>query len=405
VRRAFAACLLLALGAGCPADLTEPTEVIEPRLMGARVEVEADPTRTRPALGERFSLRQYLALPPGAPATPLATRYAMNVALCLGVKTATGTLACVGEQKLTPTLTPVSDLELVLSGFALDLSALNLPPDLLGAAVAAGVEASDFEFDRVALFGVLCVDGKAESVPGKSVTVDPPSTLFRCVDNQGAKFPAANAFTLSVLVNRGRLGDDNHNPLFACDPAAPQSPCAVGILRDNEPLVPGALVLARPKKKGMPREVVAWPPLENNLTLPWDNCAANPNLLQVRVDSGEHTIRARFDPSDRERYLEELKINGVDSQRESRESLLLTQAATANGGELGRFDSLLSDDELDGEAEVSVSYTPPETNGKGDHFVPENGRLVRFYFTVRDQRGGVDYTVRELCLVPRANPE
>jgi len=405
VRRAVVSLGLLALSAGCAVDLTEPVEVIEPRLMGARVEVEVDPTRTRPALGERFSLRQYLALPPGAPSTPLATRYDMNVALCLGVKTATGTLACVGEQKLTPTLTPISDLELVLSGFSLDLNSLNLPPDLLQGAVAAGFEASDFEFDRVALFGVLCVDGKAEAVPGKSVAQDAPSTLFRCVDNQGAKFPAANAFTLSVLINRGRLGDDNHNPLFACDPAAPASPCSVGIVRENEPLVPGPLVLARPKKKGLPREVVAWPAIAGNLALPWDNCAQNPNLLQVRVDSGEHTIRVRFDPSDRERYLEELKVNGVDSQRESREELIVTQAATASGGDLGRFDSLLAKDELDAEGEVSVSYTPPETNGKGDHLVPENGRLVRLYFTVRDRRGGIDYTVRELCLVPRANQE
>ncbi|MEY4512623.1 MAG: hypothetical protein RLZZ450_4745, partial [Pseudomonadota bacterium] len=249
--------------------------------------------------------------------------------------------------------------------------------------------------------------GRAEAVPGKLITTDPPSQLFRCVDNAGAAFPDPNPFTLSVLLNRDRPGDDNHNPLFGCDPAAPQSPCAVGVQHDGEAVVPGSFVLARPKPKkgGGPREVVAWPAIDNNLALPWEGCASNPSLLQVRVDSGEHTLRMRFDPSDREQYTEDIDKNGVPTTRDVREALAVTHAATTKGGDVGRFDSLLADDEVDAKAEVSVSYSPPDTNGKGDHTVPENGRLVRFYFTVRDQRGGIDYAVRELCLVPAANQE
>lgn len=396
---------LLPLVSACAVDLTEPTEVTEPRLMGARVEVTGDVTRTRPRLGEAFTLRQYLALP-GPLTTPLASRYSMQLALCLGVKTPTGTLACLGDLRTTPMVTPVNDLELVVSGLTIDPNVLvgAFPAQMLDATALGELMAS---LDRIALYGTLCVDGRAEAVPGKTITTDAPSQLFRCVDNMGAAFPAPNPFTMSVLLNRGKPADDNHNPLFTCDPAAPESPCAVGVQRDGEPLVPGSFVLARPKpkKNAGPREVVAWPALANNLALPWDGCANNPSLLQVRVDSGEHTLRMRFDPSDRERYTEDIDKNGVPSTRDVREALAVTHAATTKGGDVGRFDSLLADDEVDDKAEVSVSYTPPDTNGKGDHTVPENGRLVRFYFTVRDQRGGIDFAARELCLVPAENQE
>jgi hypothetical protein len=373
--------------------------------MGARVEVAADATRTRPRAGEAFQLRQYLALP-GPLTSQLATRYSMQLALCLGVKTPTGSFACVGDLRTTPLITPVSELELVVDGLRVDPSSLasSLMMQLPSGTDLGQLMAS---LDRIALYGTLCVDGRAEAVPGKLITTDPPSQLFRCVDNAGAAFPDPNPFTLSVLLNRDRPGDDNHNPLFGCDPAAPQSPCAVGVQHDGEAVVPGSFVLARPKPKkgGGPREVVAWPAIDNNLALPWEGCASNPSLLQVRVDSGEHTLRMRFDPSDREQYTEDIDKNGVPTTRDVREALAVTHAATTKGGDVGRFDSLLADDEVDAKAEVSVSYSPPDTNGKGDHTVPENGRLVRFYFTVRDQRGGIDYAVRELCLVPAANQE
>ena len=414
MKRALCRLVLFALPltSACPANLTEATEVAEARLMGARVEVASDPTRTRPRLGEPFRLRQFLALP-GPLTTPLASRYSMSLAMCLGVKTPTGMLACLGDVRTTPVITPISELELTLDGIVIDRSALSAVVDALLPLLPAGSDpdaalAELMEgIDRIALFGTLCVDGRAEAVPGKTITADPPSQLFRCADNAASAFPDPNPFTLSVLLDRGRSGDDNHNPLFACDPAAAASPCAVGVQHDDEPLVPGSFVLARPKKKKSadPREVVPWPAIDNNLALPWDSCVGNPSLLQVRVDSGEHTLRMRFDPGDRERYVEEIKVNGEPSMRETREALAVTHAATTMGGSVGRFDSLLAADETDPNAEVSVGYTPPDSNGKGDHKVPENGRLVRFYFTVRDQRGGIDYAVRELCLVPAENQE
>jgi len=34
--------------------------------------------------------------------------------------------------------------------------------------------------------------------------------------------------------------------------------------------------------------------------------------------------------------------------------------------------------------------------------VPSEGRLVRFVFVLRDLRGGIDWTTRTICLVPKA---
>ena len=80
----LALCVLLS---ACASDMTEAWEVKEPLLMGARVEVEGEPSRPRPRLGERFAIRQYLALP-GPFQTPFATRYDMDAALCLGFRSA-----------------------------------------------------------------------------------------------------------------------------------------------------------------------------------------------------------------------------------------------------------------------------------------------------------------------------
>ncbi|MEY4513057.1 MAG: hypothetical protein RLZZ450_5179, partial [Pseudomonadota bacterium] len=131
--------------------------------MGARVEVAADATRTRPRAGEAFQLRQYLALP-GPLTSQLATRYSMQLALCLGVKTPTGSFACVGDLRTTPLITPVSELELVVDGLRFDPSSLasSLMMQLPSGTDLGQLMAS---LDRIALYGTLCVDGRAEAVP------------------------------------------------------------------------------------------------------------------------------------------------------------------------------------------------------------------------------------------------
>jgi hypothetical protein len=391
--------LALALFA-CAPDFAEQWEVDEPRLMGARVEVEGAPTRSRPKIEERFSLRFKISLPSGNWPTPLAGRYAFDISLCLGFLSSSGVLACLGEQRFMPTVTPIDDNEVLVSGIGLDLGAL---------AAQLGITPGEFaqdnqmvaptDVDRLALFGVFCVDGAPERVPNTVAGRDAPSALYRCLPRPGASFTDATTFTLSVYFDRGLPTDTNQNPSFACDPAAPSSPCNAGTQVAGEPTVPGSFVIARPKKEGVQREVLAWPVRDAAAALPWDNCAADATLPQVRANSGEHTLRARFDPGDREDYTYTIPFNGVPETRSGREALTLTHAITLEAGELNRSLSKLDPEDDDAQAEISFRYTPPK-KGKSADSIPDSGRLVRFYFTLRDERGGVDFTTRELCLLP-----
>ncbi|MDB4986312.1 MAG: hypothetical protein JWN04_1490, partial [Myxococcaceae bacterium] len=177
--------LLLLVLTGCPTNFIEAWEVTEPRLMGVRVEVEGDAGSPRPRLDQTFNLRQYLALP--APlATPLAGRYSLALALCLGFKAPTGAFACFNDQTLAPTLATITDTEILLGDLKADLSQLDLP-----AGVSFDVSSIPelAAFDRLGLFGGFCIDGTAERVPGKSLTKDAPSELFRCTNYAGAMFP------------------------------------------------------------------------------------------------------------------------------------------------------------------------------------------------------------------------
>ena len=393
--------LLSAFGWGCEAGLTQAWEVTEPRLFGARIEVEGAPERPRPRFEERFAVRQYLAVPPELQ-TPLASRYSMDLALCLGLRTPDGRLACIAEQELDPVLEPLSDTEVLLSGLGIDISKVKLPEGLQ--AVQSNVTPAErgalSDLDRLVIFGALCVDGRVERVPGRTAPDSPPSQLYHCVDNAHSAFPDVSAFTLSVLLDRGRSFDVNRNPLFACDPGLPESVCNTGVVRPNESRVAGAFVLARPKVPNRAgRELVAWPARDPSTPVSWTGCKADPALPQVAAGTDEHTVRVRFDSSDREHYEYEISSNGQSVLRRAREELMLDHALTENGGELSRADSHLGAADPDDAAEISFSYVPPSQSQHADKHIPTDGRLVRFYFTVRDQRGGVDFTMRELCLI------
>ena len=394
--------------AGCAADFTEPWDIEEPRPMGARVEVEGDPSRPRPRLGERFSLDQYLALP--TPLLATSPRYELALTLCLGLRTPLGELACLGDVPLAPEVTRVDDTHLRLSGLNLDPAQILAP---LAGQDAPALDPATLpalsDFDRVVLFGVLCADGRPERVPGKSVTKDAPSALYRCVDNAQAPFPDASTFTLSVLLDRGQPIDQNRNPSFACDPGEPTSACATGVEVPNEPRIGGPLVLVYPPDtpiESAPRRAIPWPAW-TPATAPAsvEGCRGDPSLPEVQSDTEEHTIRMRFDASDREPYRYEIELNGQPTIQTGRESLLVSHALSTHGGEMERYFSELDGSDPDAQAEISFDYTPPKQSDEPEERIPDTGRRVRFYFTLRDQRGGVDFITRELCVVPGARQE
>jgi hypothetical protein len=397
MRRLLFALSLLGLSA-CANDLTPAWRVIEPRLYAARVEVVSDPSRSRPAPGESFVIRQFLALPKPLE-TPVAERYSMELALCFGFPAPNGQLICAQEVRLPVPVTTESDTELRTGPIPVP-DVKELIPE------QSSIDAEFGVINQVSVFGALCVEGKVERVPDKKLQTDPPSQLFRCTDNKGAEFPNALTFTMSVLLDLGRKGDLNHNPSLACDPDTEEGPCQKGVEVEGETREPGAFVLVRPDDErnadGL-RVQQAWPALGlREEELPWTDCESS-ELLQVEAGSGEHLIRVRFDAADREHYEYETEEFDKLVLKREREELLLSHAVTEHGGTLSGHFSVVERNTSDDEAEVEITYKPPKQSDKAEEHVPEGGRLVRMFFALRDGRGGVDFTTRELCLLPPAS--
>jgi hypothetical protein len=384
---------LLILLVGCAPDFVPAWEVKKPRLMVAKVVIDGDTeNRARPRAGETFSIEMYMM----SAEAPRA-HYTGAITTCLGTVLPDGTLGCADDMNFTEISTQpyAGDDRLVFSGFVVPPFLDELPPPL------------DM-LERVSLLGALCADGQIERVPGTSVAKDPISTLYRCVDNEDSDYQTQLPFTMSVWVDRDTLESQaNHHPTFACDEADGTGACNEGVEHDDEQ-VPGSFVMRLPTKvAGDGPRSFAWEPWDGTEgELPWDNCAEAPETLpRIHVGDEEHEIYLRFDASDRETYRRRVKVNDEYQFEERREELVVTHALTTKGGRLDGYTSVVRLDKEDAEAEAILKYSPPpKPNPKKKKSVkdpvPPEGRLVRFYFGLRDQRGGVDFTTRELCLLP-----
>jgi hypothetical protein len=391
-----AAALSTSLFAACDPGFELPSEVGSSKLMGVRLEVEGAPERAWPRVGENFSLRWLVARANQPSTLDLEKQLNGALSVCVGTQLPGGSLFCAQEIALDELMlkgenTVTSFEELVMP--------LQLPFD--PRSVAGG--------QRILLFGAVCVEGKVERVNGKKVGEDPANELYRCTDNDKAELKEPLAFTNTVIVD---FEDDafaaNLNPAFACDADEENSICQEGSVHDDEEKRGGAFVLVRPKKAGAKkREVTEWPEvLDGAQPLPWEGCAKDPRFddLQIEAGADEHLIRIRFDPSDRERYdVEELKYNKYMTVNK-REELLVSHAATKDAVELGRYYSLIPREQPNDTAEVELDFKPVKQSTKAGKKIPDDGKLVRFYFVVRDQRGGVDLAARSLCLVPERAP-
>jgi hypothetical protein len=291
-------------------------------------------------------------------------------------------MSVAGDLELVSTPIPLPDLRSLLGDVGV--------PD-------AGVLT---QVDQIAVFGGLCVEGEVARVPGKSVAADPPNEVFRCTHNTGSSFKDLLGFTLSVEVDLGRPGDTNHSPDFDCDPRADAGACHDGVPVDGGATVPGPIVLIGPEpaQAGATREVLLWRQSKgDDSELPWEHCAKQ-GFQQVHAGDDEHQIQVRFDPFDREVYTYQHEQFGKLVTTKTREELIVSHALTEYGGKLDREKSVLSPDAGSAQAEIEVAYTPPGPGDPGD--IPADGRLVRFFFAVRDQRTGLAFTTRDLCLLP-----
>src|SRR5262245_40633211 len=149
--------VLCALLGGCATDFIEAWEVTRPRLMIAKVVIDGDSEgRSRPRVGETFSIEMYLM----SPEQPQDS-YTGAFSTCVGALLPNGTLACAVEADFAEAEAQPyeGNDKVVFSGFAVPSFLEELPPPL-------------DELERLSLFGSMCVDGQVERVPGTDAAKD-----------------------------------------------------------------------------------------------------------------------------------------------------------------------------------------------------------------------------------------
>lgn len=108
-------------------------------------------------------------------------------------------------------------------------------------------------------------------------------------------------------------------------------------------------------------------------------------LPQVQAGSERMLVGVAFDASDRETFA------AGAAQEPAREELQLAAFATA--GEVVQHHTYVDADDERATSPVALEWEPPTADE-----VPAEGLRVKFFFVVRDLRGGVDAASRALCV-------
>jgi hypothetical protein len=369
VQRAFAGLLfaLAALTAGCQEDLPKATEIEHMRILGVGLSVVGDPTRSTPKPGE--SVQATFATVYPSPKKTDATVQAMLIG-CTAPEHFTGGLpACqefldAANGKVGTDVNSVLDIagQMAASdpakamGMDAKLTCDDLPMPkirrgqlsiqcLRGDPTAVFDVAPTFKADRMLFVGVVCEQGTAFIDPN-----DP--LLFGCDGNKG-ETTQVNGM---IPVQHG-AADENHNPSI-----------------DDLDLV-------------LTTFTDPWVAPEGELP-PADDCEddaqtdqSGPLTLPL-ADPGKHDILLEYEASARER-------TGGDP-----EELEFTIYTTA--GEMERRFTLFgaeAEPDKDGKLRASVEWDPPAYAD-----LPSKGKLVRFFVTLRDHRGGFAITTRTACV-------
>lgn len=286
---------------GCDDSLKSVSSIEETRVLGARVEVEADESRSSPKAGERASLRFFVAAPSGEP------HFSYALSVCAVHLTNNGFPACASAP------------------FA---SVVQAEPTNADARLDFGVpEEIDWETTPHAFAsGVICPDS------GLDFRIDgSPSCRL------GTGTEVAFEFDL------GGPEHGNQSPRLAAD----------ALFLDGQP----------------------WPASTD--------LSCDDGSLPHVPSKSRHSLRIDLTDSDFEALTRQTSIDPA------RETLLLS--AFTSAGKLDHGFLALSAD------------IPPDQRRMGWD-APLNAEalpsLVRFYFVVRDARGGQDFGNRALCVVP-----
>ncbi len=335
---------LAATASGCTMDFAPGSVVADTRVLGAEVIVQNDDdnaNQTRPAPGETFDWR-LLVVAPEFDAT-----WTWVASACLAPDTDGGGVeGCLGD--------PIA-----VSGAAEATSDL---PTLSVTIPSADELPADAQ--QVLIAGVVCPEGVPnldEAALGAGAvgtgTVEGNQELVLCTDPETEQpVNAGEPFFTATRINLGN--DANQRPRFSESPLRFES--------------------------------AEWP-VSDPLPAEQTGCAqseATPVELVARPEEDAPLLitMTGWTPEDRERF--ELVFENPTRTLPQQESLQISHFSTA--GEFDRQFSFVDDDET---TTLEVEWDTPLP---GD--VPEEGLVVRFFFVLRDGRGGVEWIERAACV-------
>lgn len=303
------------LGGCVDADI-EPQNIIDNRVIAARLEVASEPERAWPLPGEAATLTWLVA----DPTDPRPLGWHFDV--CVAVPSMRDVPRCAAP--------PFARTTQATAALGVPLVAFDVPD---AAALGGAAE--------LAVLGVICADGSP--------------ALRQAWPAWGCHGAGSEPTLVSFEVALQQGSETNHNPSLA----------------DDRVLLDGA-EWAAPRDPSPP----TW------------GCESEPHssaLPHVPGNEGEHRVTVVFAGDDRE------LLSTESSLSPGRETLYVSHLAT--DGVLEHYFDVVEATDASPTPETHVSWTAPT---QGD----PTGKRVRFYVVVRDGRGGADWTMREVCVVP-----
>lgn len=329
---------LLVLAAGCAEDLTPASLLVRSRALAAKVTVTTDPTRSNPAPGETADV-EILYGDPGA--EPPRTWFLL---VCEPLPTTYGTPMCASLDPGDWIAAPAPQTALATTR--------PFDPPRISFTVPAADQLSEGTTELLML-GAICSGG----------IVDPPA-----IGQYFADLAAGTARGAPPVCADG-IGDGELVTL--------RLPLLLDGQTNTHPSIAAIRLDGAPWTAVAPEDAPATGCVSLGAAVPTVPGSSRTLELELEVAPGSAETFTETD--------------ATGAVREVTESLQISYTATA--GETSKYFGFIDPGEMT--VIDAVSWDLPAASS-----VPADGLLVRFFFPLRDGRGGVDYAERAICLVP-----
>ena len=368
---------LFALLHGCDDDLPRATEIVHMRVLGAQLEVanptDGDATRATPKPGEKVRVTLPIGFPalepePNGDVLSLPRKQARVSSLIV---------ACTAPDRYTGGI-PICQELIDLAELAADVPPEDIPDDVPALLMPFRCDGS-MSFSLGGPLSVNCTEG----TPVVELTVP-------------ADYERERLLFSGIVCERGTpiARADQQEPFACCEPSDSDDPSECKEIERGEAIRVHGLIPVQQRKADVNhnpdidalrivREVNgAWNPVDPSLLTVMNetDCKRVADAQENKADFpllyGHIDFTLKYDGKKRERF---------EGQPEQLEITLYT-----THGEMERRFTLF--DPQDNDLSSTLRYTPPKKD------IPGGGQLVRFYASVRDQRGGFSLAEYALCL-------